>query len=138
MLARSELSKPRMRDVMPTIDVMPMTTPSTVSPDRILFARRVSSAIRSTSPNSPLFTSERLNGAERRGARGRIGAEEQADGSCYADSEKNRPEFQRGRQRRHGGEDHRQREPEENADEAAEGRQRNRLGEHLRHDVAAL
>ncbi len=31
MLARSELSKPRMSDVMPTIDVMPMTTPSMVS-----------------------------------------------------------------------------------------------------------
>ena len=30
------------------------------------------------------------------------------------------------------------REPEEDADEAAEGRQRDRLGEHLRHDVAAL
>src|SRR5687767_3481630 len=138
MLARSELSKPRMSDVMPTIEVMPMTTPSTVSPDRILLARRVSSAMRRTSPSSPLFTSERLNRVERCGTRGRVRAEEQADGSRNAHAEKNRPQFQRRRQRRQGGEEHRQREPEEGADDAAESRQRNRLGEHLRHDVAAL
>ena len=31
--SRSDSSKPRMSDVMPTIEVMPMTTPSTVSAD---------------------------------------------------------------------------------------------------------
>src|SRR5688500_5644973 len=138
MLARSELSKPRMSDVMPTIDVMPMTTPSTVSPERSLFVRSVSSAMRRTSPNSPLFTSERLNGVERCYARGWVRAKEQADGSGDADPENDRPEFQRRRQRWQRGEDDRQREPEEDADEAAESRQRHRLGEHLRHDVAAL
>src|SRR5678815_248525 len=94
MLARSELSKPRMSDVMPTIDVMPMTTPSTVSPERSLFVRRVSSAMRRTSPSSPLFTSERLNRVERRCARGRVRAEEQTDGGRNADAEDDRPEFQ--------------------------------------------
>src|SRR5574339_243887 len=100
MLARNELSKPRMSDVMPTIDVMPMTTPSTVSPERILFARRVSSAMRRTSPNNPLFTSERLNRVERCGPRGGVGAEEQADRRRDAYSENDRPDFQRRRQRR--------------------------------------
>src|SRR5688572_32894458 len=120
MLARSELSKPRMSDVMPTIDVMPMTTPSTVSPERILLVRRVSSAMRRTSPSRPLLTSERLDGVERRGARGGVCAEEQADGGRNADTEQYRPEFQRRRQGRHRGEEHREREPEENADDAAE------------------
>ena len=59
-----------------------MTTPSTVRPERILFVRRVSSAMRRTSPNSPLFTSERLDRVERRRARGRVRAEEQADGGA--------------------------------------------------------
>ena len=35
-MSRSDWSKPRIIAVMPTIDVMPMTTPSTVSPERIL------------------------------------------------------------------------------------------------------
>ncbi len=43
--SRSELSKPRISDVIPTIDVMPMTTPSTVSAERILLVRSVSNAI---------------------------------------------------------------------------------------------
>src|SRR5512134_3793207 len=123
MLARSELSKPRMSDVMPTIDVMPMTTPSTVSPERILLERRVSSAMRRTSPNSPLLTSERLDGVERRCARGGIGAEEQANGGRNPHTEHHRPEFQRRRQGRQRGEEHREREPEEDADDAAERRQ---------------
>ncbi len=40
--SRSDLSNPRMSDVMPTIDVMPITTPSTVSAERILLVRSVS------------------------------------------------------------------------------------------------
>ena len=51
--SRSELSNPRMSDVMPTIDVMPMTTPSTVSAERILFVRSVSIDIVTISPSSP-------------------------------------------------------------------------------------
>ena len=40
--SRSDLSNPRMSDVMPTIEVMPITTPSTVSAERILLvAQRV-------------------------------------------------------------------------------------------------
>ena len=40
--SRSDWSKPRMSEVMPTIEVMPMTTPSTVSAERILLVRSVS------------------------------------------------------------------------------------------------
>ena len=36
IMSRSDWSKPRIIAVMPTIDVMPMTTPSTVSAERIL------------------------------------------------------------------------------------------------------
>ncbi len=42
---RSELSKPRISDVMPTIEVTPITTPSTVSAERILLPRSVLNAI---------------------------------------------------------------------------------------------
>ena len=45
IIASNESSNPRMIDVIPTIDVMPMTTPRTVSADRILLARIVPSAI---------------------------------------------------------------------------------------------
>ena len=41
-----------MSEVMPTIDVMPMTMPRTVSPDRILLARSVSSASSAVSLSS--------------------------------------------------------------------------------------
>ena len=51
--SRSDSSKPRMSDVMPTIDVMPMTTPSTVSAERILFVRSVSIDIVTISPSNP-------------------------------------------------------------------------------------
>jgi len=53
--SRSELSKPRIRDVMPTIDVMPMTTPSTVSAERILLVRRVSHDIVTISRSRPVL-----------------------------------------------------------------------------------
>ena len=51
IISRSDWSKPRIIDVMPTIDVMPMTTPSTVSAERSLLVRTVSNAIATTSPN---------------------------------------------------------------------------------------
>ena len=43
--SRSDSSNPRMSDVIPTIDVMPMTTPRTVSAERILLVRSVSNDI---------------------------------------------------------------------------------------------
>ena len=52
-LSCSEMSKPRMSDVIATMDVMPMTTPSTVRPERSLFVRTVSKAITMTSRMSP-------------------------------------------------------------------------------------
>src|SRR5688572_410820 len=136
MLSRSELSKPRISDVMPTIDVMPMTTPRMVRAERSLLVRTVSSAMRTTSPSSPLFTPERLYRIERCGAGGRVGAEEQSDGRGDADAEDNRPDLEDGRQRRRRRNAHRENEPENDPDHAAEGGQRDRLGQHLRHDVA--
>ena len=50
IMSRSDWSKPRIIEVIPTIDVMPMTTPSTVSAERILFVRTVSNAIVTISP----------------------------------------------------------------------------------------
>ena len=49
---RREESNPRISDVMPTIDVTPMTTPSTVSAERILLLRKVSNAMAAVSPSS--------------------------------------------------------------------------------------
>ena len=51
--SRSDWSKPRMSDVIPTIEVMPMTTPSTVSAERILLVRSVSNAMLTISPSRP-------------------------------------------------------------------------------------
>src|SRR5204862_1376586 len=51
IMSRSDWSKPRIIAVMPTIAVMPITTPSTVSAERSLLLRIVSSAMRTTSPN---------------------------------------------------------------------------------------
>src|ERR1041385_1925869 len=50
-----------MSDVMPTIAVMPMTTPSTVNAERSLLARSVSSASAATSRSSSRFIYSRLN-----------------------------------------------------------------------------
>ena len=52
--SRSELSKPRMSDVMPTMEVMPITTPSTVSAERILLVRSVSNAMPTISRSRPV------------------------------------------------------------------------------------
>jgi hypothetical protein len=51
--SRSDSSNPRMSDVMPTIDVMPITTPSTVRAERILLARSVSTDIQTISLRRP-------------------------------------------------------------------------------------
>ena len=53
MLSCSDVSNPRISAVIATIDVMPMTTPSTVRPERILFVRTVSKAMTMTSRISP-------------------------------------------------------------------------------------
>ena len=96
MASRTDWSKPRMSAVMPTIDVMPMTTPRTVSPERSLFVRTVSNAIVTTSQSSPRriaislasFPSEGLDRIQpRRPARG-IEAEEQPDERRDADAER--------------------------------------------------
>ena len=55
IMSRNDWSNPRIIDVMPTIEVIPMTTPSTVRPERILFVRTVSNAIETTSVTSPLL-----------------------------------------------------------------------------------
>ena len=53
IVARIDSSNPRIRDVMPTMAVMPMTTPSTVRPERSLLVRTVSKAMTMTSLTSP-------------------------------------------------------------------------------------
>ena len=50
--SRNDESKPRISDVMPTIDVTPMTTPSTVSAERILLPRSVLMAMPAVSRKS--------------------------------------------------------------------------------------
>ena len=49
MVSRSDSSKPRTIDVMPTSEAMPMRTPRTVSAERSACVRMVSSAIRTIS-----------------------------------------------------------------------------------------
>src|SRR3989441_5147010 len=147
MPSRSDSSKPRIIAVMPTTAVIPMTMPSTVSPERSLFARSVSSAMTTTSLRSPYrikgpscffthsFPTECFDWIEPRGARRRIRAEEQTDTCCDPDAERHRPQLEPGRQRRDAADQLRDEEPERDSDDAAEGRERDRLGEHLRHDV---
>ena len=101
IISRSDWSKPRIIAVMPTIDVMPITTPSTVSAERILLVRTVSNAIAMTSPkrvdadigHCALSHSrlQRLDRIEARRAHGRIQTEEQADQRGDADAERHRP-----------------------------------------------
>ena len=91
--SRSDSSKPRISDVMPTIEVMPMTTPSTVSAERILFVRSVSNDIADDFAEQAgadaaigLLAPQRFDRIERRGAHRRIQAEEQADDRRDADA----------------------------------------------------
>src|SRR4051794_24717815 len=138
IMSRSELSNPRINAVIPTIEVMPITTPSTVSPDRILLPRSVSNAMRQTSPSSPLFTAERLDWIQPGRARRGIGPKEQADCSRDADPQQDGPELEFGRQRREAGDGLCGEEPQADANQPAERRQRHRLRQDLRHDVAAF
>ena len=66
--SRSDVSKPRMSEVMPTIDVTPMTTPSTVSAERILLPRSVPSAISAVSQKQRELLGEDRHGYSRRSA----------------------------------------------------------------------
>src|SRR6185503_9385190 len=111
-----------MSEVIPTIAVMPITTPRMVSPDRSLLLRRVSSAMRTTSPARLLFTAECLDGIQRRGARRGVEPEEQPDAGRDADAEHHRPRLEPGRQRGDGGDGHGGQEPQRDADKAAEDR----------------
>src|SRR4051812_2805663 len=122
IMSRSDSSKPRSSEVMPTTEVMPITTPSTVSAERSLLVRSVSSAMRNTSRTSPLFTAQCLDRVEPGGARGWIRAEEQADGGGDADTEDHRPRFEPCRQWREAGDELRGDKAEADADDAAERR----------------
>src|ERR1051325_3050670 len=143
--ARTDWSKPRMSAVMPTIDVMPMTTPSTVSADRILLVRMVSTAMTTTSQRSarrrviirPSFPPEGFDGVQPRGAHRRIQPEEQSDRRGDVDAERNRPGLDRRRNRRERRNQRRDQSAEQRADDAAEYREHDRFGENLRQDVGS-
>ena len=101
--SRSDSSKPRMSEVIPTIDVMPMTTPSTVSADRILFVRSVSIDMpddfaEQTRIGGPprLLPPQRLDRVEARRTHCRKHPEEQADAGGDADPDRHRPHLDRG------------------------------------------
>ncbi len=89
IMSRSDWSKPRIIAVMPTIDVMPMTTPRMVSAERILFERTVSKAITTTSLIRPiriatwvllsLLVAQGFDRIEARGLDGGIHPEKDAD-----------------------------------------------------------
>src|SRR3954447_27018447 len=118
MESRSDWSKPRMSEVMPTMDVIPMTTPSTVSAERILLARSVSNDMTTISDSRPvrtvfmLFPPQRFDRIQLRRAHRGIQAEEQADERGDADAHRNRPRLNRRGQRRQLADDQREDEPE--------------------------
>src|SRR3954469_18520510 len=101
----SDWSKPRISEVMPTIEVIPMTTPSTVSAERILLVRSVSidittisdssplrtaGIIRFSFPHAPLLAAQRLDRIQLRGAHRGIHPEEQPDHGGDADTREDR------------------------------------------------
>src|SRR3954471_22989806 len=96
--SRSELSNPRSSDVIPTIDVMPMTTPSTVSADRILLVRSVSKAIPTISESRPvrmaamLLAPQGFDRIQLGRAHRRVQSKEQADDRGDADAHDDRPD----------------------------------------------
>src|SRR5690349_11715394 len=115
-----------MSDVIPTIDVMPMTTPSTVSAERILLARSVSHDMTKISDRSPartpaimrsswihaaLLAPQGLDRIEPGRPHGRVHAEEEADHRRDADADCHRPDLDRRRQRRHLADDDREDRP---------------------------
>src|SRR3954454_23926049 len=101
--SRSDSSKPRMSAVIPTIDVMPMTTPRTVSAERILLVRSVSIDIDTTSPNNPernvairsrpLLAPQRFDRVQPGRRHRRVEAEEQTDEGGDPDADQHRPEL---------------------------------------------
>src|SRR5712692_7224510 len=149
--SRIDSSKPRMSAVIPTIDVMPMTTPRTVSPERILFRRTVSNAITMTSLMRPIrnairsyqlpaedsLAPQRLDWIQPRGAHRRIQPVEEPDERRDADAERHRPRLDRRRDRRERRDDDRRDRAQDRADDSAEHRQHHRLGDDLRADVGS-
>src|SRR5439155_1738090 len=115
--------------VIPTIEVIPMTTPSTVSADRILLVRTVSNAMMSTSRKRAsrmaiaLFLPQRFDRIETRGARGRVEPEEQSDQRRNPDAERHRPSLDGGRHRCERRDGERNRRAEQRADDPAEHRE---------------
>src|SRR5438045_9698144 len=93
---------------MPTMEVMPITTPRTVKPERSLLDRTVSNAIVTTSPKSAArmatatasFPSQGFDRVEPCRLHRRVEAEEQADQRRDADAEHDRPRLNRRRNRR--------------------------------------
>src|SRR2546422_6005663 len=134
---------------MPTIDVIPMTTPRMVSPDRILFVRTVSNAIATTSQRSASLramrfqiadfrlqiadslTTQSLDWVEPRGPHRRIEAEEQADEGRDANPERDGPDLHRRGNRRERRDGRRDRAAQHRADDAAGHRHQHRLWEDL-------
>src|SRR4051812_13064813 len=112
MESRSDWSKPRTSEVIPTIDVMPMTTPSTVSAERILLVRSVSNAITTISERRPvrtlaiLLAPQGFDRVQLCGAHRRIQAKEQADDRGDADADRDGPGLNRRGQRREPADNH--------------------------------
>src|SRR5580765_1214676 len=120
-----------MSAVMPTIDVMPMTMPSTVSADRSLLPRTVSHDIPRISENRlqrMLFAPQRFNRVQGRGPHGRIDTESEPDEGRHADPQHDRPRLDDRRQWADLADAPRHEEAERRTHEAAERRQGNRLG----------
>src|SRR6186713_232859 len=138
--SRNDSSKPRISEVIPTIDVIPMTIPRTVSAERSLLPRTVSQDMTMISLNRVqrigLLPPQRFDRVEPGGAHRRIEAEEQADERGHADAEDDRPRLDDRRQRGQLADHPRDEEPERRAAQAAERRERDRLGEDLPEDVA--
>src|SRR5947208_3764434 len=141
--SRKDWSKPRMSDVIPTIDVMPMTTPRTVSAERILLARSVSKDMTTISESRPvrtvfmLFAPQGFDRIQFRRAHRGIQTKEQSDERGNADAHRHGPRLDRGRKRRQLADDHRKDETKAGAEHAAERRKRDRLRQDLPDDVAA-
>src|SRR5436305_1499277 len=119
---------------MPTIEVMPITTPSTVRKERILLPRTVSNAMTTTSLIRPIriaitrtYHSQHLERIEIGRLHRRVEAEEQADERGDRDAERHRPELDRRRNRRKRGDRERDGGAEHRPDDAAEHRQHDRL-----------
>src|SRR5215210_2735598 len=120
---------------MPTIEVMPMTTPRTVSAERILFVRRVSIDMPTISLSRParipatLLAPQCFDRVERRGTHRRVQSEEQPDNRRDANADGDGPQLDGGRQRGRFADGERQQESQTDSDETAEGRERHRFGE---------